>query len=314
MQAKRHMLRSLIAAIASGLLLSTASDAVAAQSKQKPATKKPTTQTPIVTPTASEGTTAIAARGRPATSPAGRAVNAALKTALANANVRNAVRAEVLRQLRVRRPFAIVNGYLASAIDLTSVYQAAGVRPALLAALGVNGPQLIKDAGVSADRLTISFVPATFGQIVLPQFMGDITRTLGVNALQNHMTDVGPLLMIVVLAGSGFITTVSLANSLAAFLDWLFREDPPECEDNMPTGDCDGDGVQNGEDEYPFDEDKQICDCGRPRAAISLTTSAAGDILPSLVSVLSATQPQKAKAISLGAVSLGQPVSLAFVF
>jgi len=314
MQVKHQIIRLLIAAVGSGVLLSAATDRVAAQSKKTAPTKKPATQLPTVVPTASEGSTAVAARGRPVSTAAGRAVNGALKTSLANANVRNAVRAEVLRQLRVRRPFAVVDGYLVSAIDLAPVYQTAGVRPALLAALGVNGPQLINQARVSGDRLTLVFTPATFGQIVMPKFTADLTATLGVNAVKNHMTDVGPLVMIVVLAGSGFITTVSLANSLAAFLDWLFREDPPECDDNGPTGDCDGDGVQNSEDDYPFDEDKSICDCGRPRAAISLTTGAAGDFLPSLVNLLSATQPQGAKAVSLGAIVQGQSAMLGPVF
>ena len=317
----KRLVRATRWALACGALLLGATEGLAAQAK-KATTKKPTTQMPVVTPTASEGSTAIAARGRPVSTAAGRAVNGALQRSLANANVRNAVRAEVLRQLRVRRPFAVVNGYLVSAIDLAPVYQAAGVRPALLAALGANGPQLLNDAVVSADRLTISFVPAAFGQIVPPQFIGDMTKTLGVNAVKTHMTDVAPLVMIVVLAGSGFITTVSLANSLAGFLDWLFRPDP---DPTSPNRDYDGDGLTNAEDpdddndgvpdsddNYPYDKDKSICDCGRP--AISLVNTSFGDILPSLVTALNAAQAQQAKAVSLGALIQGQSPSLAFVF
>lgn len=326
MISKKRLVRATGWVLACGALLLGATDGLAAQAKKKPPTKKPTTQMPVVTPTASEGSTAIAARGRPVSSAAGRAVNGALKTSLANANVRNAVRAEVLRQLRVRRPFAVVNGYLVSAIDLAPVYQTAGVRPALLAALGVNGPQLINQARVSADRLTLVFTPATFGQIVMPKFTADLTATLGVNAVKNHMTDfvVGPVLMIVVLAGSGTITIISLAESLAAFLDWLFREDP---DPTSPDRDYDGDGLTNAEDpdddndnvpdsedNYPYDKDRSICDCGRPRAAISLTSGAAGDFLPSLVSVLNATQAQRAKAVSLGAVAQGQSAVLGLIF
>jgi hypothetical protein len=315
MTVSRRILRFGAAALAFALVQFPAREAWA-QRKKSPPKKTTTAPLPAVTPTASERSTAVAARGRPVSTAAGRAVNGALKTALANANVRNAVRAEVLRQLRVRRPFAIVNGYWVSAVDLAPVYQAAAVRHALLAALGASGPQLIKDAGVSADRLTISFVPAAFGQALLPRFTSDITATLGVNALRNHMTDVGPLVMIVVLAGSGLITTISLAESLAAFLDWLFREEPSQtgdCDDTGPTGDCDGDGVQNSDDEYPYDKDKSICDCGRPRAAISFTTSAGGD-LPSLVRILDATQVQRARLVSLGALLPGRPNTLAVLF
>lgn len=298
--------------LAAALVLAVAPQAWG-QVKKAP-TKKTTTTPPVVQPTASEGSTAIAARGRPVSTAAGRAVNAALKTALASANVQNAVKAEVLRQVRVRRPCALVNGYWVTVIDLAPVYQAAGVRPALLGSLGVNGPQLINDAAISADRLMLSFTPAAFGQVVLPQFTAAITNTLGVNALRGRMTDIAPLVMIVVLAGSGFITTVSLADSFAAFLDWLFREDPPECADNGDTGDCDGDGVQNSEDDYPFDKDKSICDCGRPRAAISLTTSAAGDVLQSLVRIQNATQAQSARAVSLGALPQSQANTLEVIF
>lgn len=318
--------RLFIAALVSAVLLGSTGQAVAGQSTKKTPTKKPAPPTTIVNPTASEGTTALAARGRPMSTAAGRAVNGALQKALADANVRNAVRAEVLRQLRVRRPFAVVNGYLASAIDLASVYRAPGVRSALLTALGVNGPQLINQAGVSADRLMIAFVPAAFGQIVIPQFTSDITRALGVDALRTRMTDIGPLVMIVVLAGSGLGLTIAFAESLAAFVDWLFTETPPE-NPKGETGDWDGDGLLNyedpdddndgvddGADNYPWDKDKSICDCGRPRAAISLTSSSAGDFLPALVQLFNATQAQRARAISLGVLMQGQPNTLAVIF
>lgn len=312
MTPSRKILRHAVAIVAVALTILPAREAVA-QSKKSP-TKKTTTAPPVVTPTASEGSTATAIRGRPASTAAGRAVNSALKTALANANVQNAVKAEVQRQVRVRRPRAFVNGYWATVIDLASVYQAAAVRSALLASLGVNGPQLINDAAVSADRMMLAFTPGAFGQMVLPEFTADITKTLGVNALRGHMTDIGPLVMIVVLAGSGFITTVSLANSFAAFLDWLFREDPPECDDRSETGDCDGDGVQNSEDDYPFDKDKSICDCGRPHIAISLTSAASGDVLQSLVRIQGATQAQSARGLSLGRLTQGQAGTLAVIF
>jgi hypothetical protein len=326
MQVKDQRIRSLRAAVIGAVLLIAVSDSIAAQSKQKPPTKKPTTQTPVVTPTASEGTTAIAARGRPVSTAAGRAVNAALKTALANANVRNAVRAEVLRQLRVRRPLAIVDGYLATGIDLAPVYQLASVRPTLLAALGTSGATLITDATVSPDRLTISFVPAAFGQALIPQFTADITKALGVNALKSHIPDLAPIVMIFVLAGSGLGLTISFAESLAAFLDWLAAEDPPVYPEgptydydgdglmNMDDPDDDGDGVNDDVDNYDYDPTRSICDCGRPQIANSFVTGAAGDFLPALVSVLNVARPQAARAVSLGTLLQGRPNTLAVVF
>ncbi|HEY7566225.1 MAG TPA: hypothetical protein VH762_01530, partial [Gemmatimonadaceae bacterium] len=186
--------------------------------------------------------------------------------------------------------------------------------------------QLINQAGVSADRLMIAFVPAAFGQIVIPQFTSDITRALGADALRTRMTDIGPLVMIIVLAGSGLGLTIAFAESLAAFVDWLFTETPPE-NPKGETGDWDGDGLLNyedpdddndhvddGVDNYPWDKDKSICDCGRPRAAISFTASAAGDFLPSLVRVLTATQAQRARAVSLGVLLQGQPNTAAVIF
>jgi hypothetical protein len=310
MIAKRQVVQR--AVLAAALVLAAAPQAWG-QVKKAP-TKKTTTAPPVVTPTASEGSTATAIRGRPASTAAGRAVNGALKTALAKANVQNAVKAEVQRQVRVRRPRALVNGYWVTVIDLASVYQAAAVRPVLLASLGVNGPQLINDAALSVDRLMLAFTPGAFGQVVLPEFTADITKTLGVNAVRGHMTDIGPIVMILVLAGSGFLTTFSLANSLAGFLDWLGREDPPECEDRSETGDCDGDGKQNSEDDYPFDPEKSICDCGRPHAGISLTTSIAADVLQSLVRIQTATQAQSARALSLGRLTQGQAGTLAVIF
>ena len=327
MHAKSQLIRSLITAVASGVFLTAAS--ASAQSRTT-ATKKPAPPVPTtVTPTASEPTTAIAARGRPASTPAGRAVNGALRTALANANVRNAVRAEVLRQLRVRPPLAIVNGYWVGAIDLVPVYQLTAVRPALVTALGVNGPQLISEAGVSADRMVISFVPAAFGQIVLPEFMADITSTLGVDVLKTHMTDfvVGPVLLIFVLGGVGAGLTIMITDMVVKWSEWLSMKYNDYTTSTGPTKDYDGDGIPNKDDtdddndgvpdkddNYPYDPLASICDCGRPKSAIAFTTSNAGNLLPEIIAALSTTQARTSRAISLGAVMQGQPNTLSVIF
>ena len=324
MQVKSQQIRLLITAVAGGVLLSAASNAVLAQSRTTP-TKKPAPPVPIVTPTASEPTTAIAARGRPVSTPAGRAVNGALKSALTNANVRNAVRAEVLQQLRVRPALAMVNGHWVSVVDLAPVYQAAGVRPTLLAALGTNGPQLINQARVSADRVMLVFTPNALGPIVLPQFRADITATLGVEAFTNHMTGVGPLVVVVVVAASG-LGLLAMAADIAwniwerasmAWNDYQTSTGPTKDFDgdgvaNKDDKDDDNDGVPDEDDNYPYDPTRTICDCGRP--ALSFLTTNAVDVLPSLVSAFNATQAQRAKAISLGAVAQGQSALLTLAF
>jgi hypothetical protein len=221
----------------------------------------------------------------------------------------------------------LVNGYWVGGVDLASVYQAAGVRPALLAALGTNGPQLIDQALVSADRLTLVFTPATVGRIVLPEFATDITTTLGLAALQHHMTDVGPVVVIIVVAASGLgllAMTADIAWNVwerlsMAYYDYTHYTGPDKDFDgdkklNKDDEDDDNDGYNDDEDNYPYDPTRHICDCGRPRAAISFTTGTAGDYLPSLVSVLNATHTQKAGALSLGAITSGRAPTLALVF
>ena len=329
MTRSRKILRHAVAIVAVALAMLPARDAQA-QSKASPP-KKTTTTPPVVTPTASEGSTATAIRGRPVSTASGRAVNGALQKALANPDVRNAVRAEVLRQLGVRRPLALVKGYWASAIDLVPVYQLAAVKPALLATLGVNGPQLINEAGVSADRLVVSFVPAAFGQIVIPEFMGDITATLGKDALTNHMTDfiVGPIVMIFVLAGVGAEISIIVTDMVVKWSEWLGMKYNDYTTSTGPNQDYDGDGILNKDDtdddndgvadkddNYPYDPLASICDCGRPHAAFSLATGAAGNFLPALVSVLNATQAQSAgaRSLSLGTVIQNRPNTLTMIF
>ncbi len=295
-----------------------------AQRPKTAPTKKPTIQTPTVQPTASEGSTAIAARGRPVSTAAGRAVNAALKTALANASVRNAVRTELLRQLRVRRPLALVDGYWVSAIDPATVYQSASVRPVLLAALGTNGPQLIDAARVSADRIMVAFVPATLGQLVMPNFARDITASIGIDALQSHMTDITGLEIAFFIFASYMVMGV-VGEFGGLLIDYISYRYEQYVSQTGPNHDLDGDGIPNKDDKdddgdgydddkdsFPHDASRHICDCGRP--VISFGTSAAGDFLPSLVSALNATQAQRAKAVSLGAIVQGQSTVLGLVF
>jgi hypothetical protein len=76
--------------------------------------------------------------------------------------------------------------------------------------------------------------------------------------------------------------------------------------------DDDGDGYNDDSDHYPRDSSRHICDCGRP--AVFFGTAGGADILPGLVSVLSAARSQLPQALSLGSVTAGQNGSLVLVF
>jgi hypothetical protein len=218
----------------------------------------------------------------------------------------------------------MVNGHWVSIVDLAPAFQAAGVRPALLAALGTNGPQLVDQARVSADRLMLVFTLNALGQTVLPQFMADITATLGAEAFTNHMTGIGPMVVVVVVAASG-LGLLAMAADLAwniwerasmAWNDYQTSTGPTKDFDgdgvaNKDDKDDDNDGVPDEDDNYPYDPTRTICDCGRP--ALSFLTNV-GDVLPSFVSAFNATQAQKAQAVSLGAVAQGQSALLTLVF
>jgi hypothetical protein len=262
----------------------------------------------------------------PVSSAAGRAVNAALRSALTNDGVRNAVRVELLRQLRARRPLALVGGHWVSVVDLAPAYQAAAVRPALLAALGTNAPRLLNEASVSADRLTLVFVPAAAGQIAMPDFARDVTAVLGVDALKHHMTDVGPYVVIAVLAASGLGLTIMFTEMAAMWWEWLSMKYNDYTQATGPNADYDGDGISNKDDKdddnagvddekdnYPHDPTRQICACDL--AAISLAgTAGTGDVLKAYGAALRSAQTRSARGASLGPIQLWQGATATLVF
>lgn len=255
--------------------------------------------------------------GRPVSSAAGRAVNGALKTALADMNARNALQAEVLKGLRARRPLAIVDGYWVSLVDLKTAYEAGPVRARLLAALGPSGMQLITEAGVSADRFVLVFTPARFGQIVIPDFSRDLTASLGVKAFTNHVTGVGPLVVAIVLGATGTFVlgmVVDLAwniweRAAMAYNDYVTATGPNQDYDgdkipNKDDPDDDDDKVPDDEDNYPYDPLRSICDCGRPATSLLKTNTL--EVLPAFLSALRTAVASKTNVISLGAIGGGQ--------
>ncbi len=255
-------------------------------------------------------------------------VAAAFKTALAKPAVRSAVRAELIRQLHARQPFALVNGYWASAIDIGQIYVAPAVRPELLAALGANGPQLIGAATAGTERITILFTPGRLGPTVIGTGVRNLMDSFAAGALKNTMTEldfgrqsdrVENILFVTTygLGGIGTGTLVDLirtvmtsdgnANASAKNTD-LDGDGVPDDQDQ----DDDGDGWNDDSDHYPRDASKHICDCGRP--AVSFTSGVRAELLPELLSTLNTAQARLATAVSLGPVASGQSTSIAATF
>ena len=143
------------------------------------------------------------------------------------------------------------------------------------------------------------------------------------------MTDfvVGPVLLIFVLGGTGAGLAIMITDMVVKWSEWLSMKYYDYTTSEGPDKDFDGDGIPNKDDKdddndgvpdtddnYPYDPLQSICDCGRPHAAIAFTTSATGDILPSLVSAVNAMQPRAARALSLGTLVQGRPNTLAVIF
>lgn len=288
-----------------------------AQRPKTAPTKKPTTQTPTVQPTASEGSTAMAMRGRPANPAAAKAVANALKTALAKPAVKNAVRAEVLRQLRSQRPIAIVSGAWVTVINMRQMYAVPIVQAELLASLGSNGPQLIGGAG----GLAVAFTRVSLGKLLMPDMVRGVEATIGVDALKSHMTD-GLLGDIIGGALDGVAGVIDDSQVFPDEVgDWFERAADaarygPDSDwdmDGIPASqddDDDGDKVPDTKDRFPNDSSKSICDCGRPQAMAfgSVTT----DFLPTLINGVRAAA--RAPRVALGPAIAGQPGILAIVF
>lgn len=330
MNAKPRVVRWELLAAA---LMLTAAPQAWGQVKKSPAKKTTKTPTPVVQPTASEGSTATAIRGRPANPAALKAVSAALRTALGKPVVQSAVRTELLRQLRTSRPIAVLSGSWVSVINMAGVYAVPAVRAELVTALGANGLQLLGAASAPPTSLTLAFTRISLGRILMPNVQG-IERSLGVDAFKSHVTegllgDIGGgalagvhIIMYPVDLVLGYVDDAvaavveaganvgeSAANNTGSY-------DPNADPDgdgiaNWKDDDDDGDGVTDQQDNYPSDPKKSICDCGRGRG-MAFGTSVPTNFLPTLVS--GATAAARAARVSLGPVVSGQTGTLAIAF
>ena len=319
-------------ALAAAALLLVVAPGARGQPK-KSATKKTTTTAPVVQPTASEGSTATAIRGRPANPAALKAVTAALKTALSKPAIQSAVRVELLRQLRASRPIAVLSGAWVSVINMGGVYAVPAIRAELVSSLGVSGPPLLGAAGTPPTSLTLAYTRISLGRILMPNVRG-IENSLGVDALKSHMTegllgDVGGAVL------AGFDVVIAPADFVLGYVDDAVdaviqagiavgtaaannsgSHDPNADPDrdgivNWKDDDDDGDGVTDQQDNYPADPNKSICDCGRGRG-MAFGTSVAANLLPTLMN--GAAMAARATRVSLGPAVPGQAGTLAIAF
>jgi hypothetical protein len=267
------------------------------------------------------------ASGR-AASTASVSVARAFRGALAKAPVRDAAKAEILRQLRHNRPLMAINGTLVTPIDYGRVYQVAAVHGAIAGALGQNGPALLTAAAADPHRIGLVFTPSTFGRLLLGDLAADVTASVGPAALRNTATGISP---------AGVLALVEVGSAI-----WdLFKEiwtyftggDDPTGAYIDPDADTDGDGLKNkddpdddndgtpdNEDHYPEDKNKQICDCGRPLAGVSTDavyvfgTNVPNQVVAGVLSMYSSAVGAQRTAVSLGTVGSGQAAGVAVVF
>jgi hypothetical protein len=251
------------------------------------------------------------------------AVRPAFRAALAQASVRTAATAEILRQLKLNRPLAFTAGMWVTPIDMGRVYGAAGVRPALVAALGPNGPALLDGAMVDPGRIAVSFTAAELGSLVMGSIVKDIGGSLARDALRNNMTGVvgvDDVMIVMLVTGGTFLAGAAIRqwwddSGGGGATDVPPRFNPADYDPNAdPDGDGkpnyqddddDGDGVPDEEDAYPDDPSKSICDCSG-RGGIFFTNTATDQVVSVLFGALDLAQAQARVATSLGAVAGSQ--------
>lgn len=193
----------------------------------------------------------------------------------------------------------------------------------MLAGLGADGAQLIGVAGEGPEGVIVAFTPAALGRFI----MADLTRDLS-TSLARDLLDA---------ATSGGITADNVIFSVSYGLGGLgtgmlvdlarhwMSQDAGAGAATSPGADLDGDGIPDVQDDdddgdgrkdqddaYPRDSSRQICDCGRP--AVLFGTTANTQLLPTLLSGLSAARAQLSSSVSLGPAVAGQGGSLAVVF
>jgi hypothetical protein len=249
---------------------------------------------------------------------------------LAQPAVAAAVRTEIAGQLRANRPVALINGVWVTPINVGRIYGAAPVRTALAANLGASGPSLISDAIADPGQLVVALTPGQLGSI-MGSMAHDVMASLGVDAIKAKMTDFGPGVLLIILAGM-----FTAGGATRMVVDGYYDTDnnaatPPE-EHYDPNADQNGNGIpashdpdddgdgyddwdpDTGEgDEYPEDPNRHICDCGRPNGAFFGATFPQG-LAAVLFSAFDQARAQVSAAISVGSVrAAGQVAAIRVV-
>ena len=238
------------------------------------------------------------------------AVRQALRAALAQPTVRNAVRAEISRQLRANQPVALIDGVWVTAIDMGKVYGVPTVRDALVTNLPAGGGIQIDAAALDPGRIGLAFTPGQLASLLGP-IVKDLMGMMGVDAMQGKMTD---FLVVIVagLAGVAAGTALMLPTLVdgSTWADWLGYGNNSKREDE--DSDFDGDKVKDKDDAYPADPDRAICDCSG-RGGIFFGTHVPTAVTTAVPAAYGQIQAQARVATSLGAIGAGQTASIRIV-
>jgi len=180
-------------------------------------------------------------------------------------DVAAAVRAEVIQQIRRKRPVALTSGLLVYVVDLRPAFANPTVRGALIGG-GLTADDLINPNLTSG----LAYLPAQLaGRINVNT--GSLMHMIGVEALKNKMTGMGLVVEIVVVVGATIIGGFLLyQGAMWAFdktadytVDQVLHQDTDgDGTPDVDDPDDDDDGVPDGEDHYPKDASKSIVGAG----------------------------------------------------
>jgi hypothetical protein len=197
----------------------------------------------------------------PAPSPSGQ-VMSAYRAVLNQPAVRSRTDAEIRRQLRTIPPIAFVNGYWITPVDISIVYSQPVVRTALAGSLRTTpgGLQSLNTLVVGRTDVALVFTPNQLADIFqIPR--ADVMRMIGLDALRAKALDsyLNPQ--------PGGTNVFAVWGYVKGAFNWMAawwqnhknekqqKQTRDNCQDKGPSGDCDDDGVPNGEDACPYDPD-----------------------------------------------------------
>jgi hypothetical protein len=189
-------------------------------------------------------------------------VMSAYRAALSQPVVRSAADAEIRRQLRTIRPIAFINGYWVTPVDISFVYSQVAVRTPLVTNLrNIPGGLHSFDTMVAGRTdVALVFTPNQLADgLQIPR--ADVMRMIGVDALRGRALDsyLNPQ--------PGGTNVFAVWGYIKGAFHWVAawwqnhknekqqQQTRDNCQDKGPDGDCDGDGVSNGDDACPYDPD-----------------------------------------------------------